>query len=172
MRQASAEPQRAPADALQCSPQSDSAPLPVFWTGQASRAARMIKRFPVLFALARERPAWVLMFTLGRLMPVRRALWYLGRPRSLPNQANSSLFPIIDAEKVVEALRHLGLYLGIQLPAELVREISEFAEQTPCYGDSRRTLAFLPGDYELVQAKHSAKVLLGRFFDGVEACPA
>jgi hypothetical protein len=146
-------------------------PVPETAASRLVGAARRFRaRLPVYLTDLRDDPRWVLMFTLGRLMPVRRALWRLGRPGAAASGA-SALFPAADLAIAQHDLERDGIHLGLQLPAEIVGGILRFAEATPCFGDFDRAVAFLPGEHAAAEEKFARPILVGHYLDEIEACP-
>jgi hypothetical protein len=134
------------------------------------RLRRIGAQLPRYLDYTRRDPGWPLMFSLGRLMPVRRAVWRLSRPY-LPEPRPSPLFPQVSAKAVAEALRRDGVHPGLLLPEPVVRGIRGFAERTPCFGNIDGRLEFLARDQPAFEQALGRAVLVGHFLDRIEACP-
>jgi len=133
------------------------------------RLRRMGAQLPRYIGYARRDPVWPLMFSLGRLMPVRHAVWRLSRPYR-PAQRASALFPQVDTAAAVQTLRRDGLHPGLMLPGQIVRGIRHFAERTPCFGNIDGNLEFLARDQPAVEQSLGRSVLVGHFLDRIENC--
>jgi hypothetical protein len=124
----------------------------------------MVKRFV-------RAPRWTLMFAFGRFRPVSSAVvFFYGRPVVQPRPEQATLFPDVDVESVVTAMRRDGLYAGINLPPETVAEIVEFANTTKCYWALNRDVQFLPADRAAAEERCGAPILLGRYLDIADRC--
>jgi hypothetical protein len=123
------------------------------------------------FRGARENPGWILIFTFGRFVVVRRLLHALSG-RTVPAEAGRpSLFSNIAVDQVVESLREDGIHLGIHLPEECRNAIYRFATTNVCYGAFDRRCAFLADDREQAERAFGRRFLVGHFLDAIERCP-
>ena len=132
---------------------------------------RMAARVPTYLADLRENPAWLAMFLLARTMPARRAHWLMAKKVKDADQG-PSLFGDISARAAAEALRRDGIFTGLMLPPEIAREIAQFAETTPCFGNFDRNLEFLAPEHGQAEAKFGRSLLSGHHFERVLQCPA
>ncbi len=136
-----------------------------------ARLGRMAARFPIYWANVRDNPQWLAMFVLGRLLPVRQALWRLAR-QTEPRDCPTSIFVNSDAAVGVEELRREGMHAGLQLPNALCRDILQFAQTTSCFANLSRELEFLPAEYEDAARRFDRPILTGHYFDRIESCPS
>lgn len=137
-----------------------------------ARLRRIATRIPTYFADAIDNPEWLVMFALGRVMPVRRA-YRRYHAMSVPlSTVERTIFAAPDAAKIVAALRTDGIFPGLRLPEAITREIRDFALTTPCYGNMERRLEFLAPDHAAAEERFGRPLLTGHYFDQVEQCPA
>ena len=136
--------------------------------------ARISARAPVYIADARANPGWALMFTLARLLPVRRALWELSSTSNLDlPETQDSLFGAVAIDQLLAELGPSGLVPGrISLPPHLCSEILQFAEETPCFGNLQRGIEFLAADHATAELRYRQSILTGHYFDKSDKCPA
>ncbi|MGF9691866.1 hypothetical protein AAIH46_03535 [Rhizobium sp. 0TCS1.26] len=132
---------------------------------------RMAARVPTYLTDLRENPAWLPMFVLGRTMPFRRAHWLTAR-RAPPTPPGTSMFGLLQAEKVAETLRRDGIFTGLELPAKIHEEIADFADRTPCFGNFDRSLEFRALDHAQAEAQFGRPILSGHHFERVMQCKA
>lgn len=75
------------------------------------------------------------------------------------------MFSGIDARQVAQGLREDGIFTGLQIPEELHREIRQFAETTPCFGNFDRQLPFLAPSHAEAEKTYGRSLLCGHYFD-------
>jgi hypothetical protein len=84
----------------------------------------------------------------------------------------STLFPDVDIERVVDGLRRDGLSLGINLPQDVVREISIFAENQPCFGNRDVRYGFYQSDLVNAEKYYKQRFSLASYYNTASLCPA
>lgn len=86
-----------------------------------------------------HRGLWIVMRLLGRFAPLRGLGVRLSRPvpRETIERAASTRFPGVSVDAVVSQLRADGVAEGIDLPADTVQAIMDFARRTPFAVNSR-----------------------------------
>lgn len=136
--------------------------------GQLSRVAA---RLPIYWSNMRDSPRWLPMFTLGRFLLVRQALWRLAR-ESASYDCSSSMFPGSDTRAALNELRGEGLFAGLQMPKHVSAEILRFAQSTPCFANLSRQVEFLPSAHADTVGRLARPMLTGHYFDRVENCAA
>ncbi len=130
----------------------------------------------------RTQPRYTLMRALARFETVRRsvagarALWQ-GAAATRFTQAceadlASSMFQGIDRFQFVRALRDDGLALGLVLPANVVREIRDYADRTPSFADRLPDRGFGPGQREAAERRIGKPILVSQYFNARTDCPA
>jgi hypothetical protein len=141
-------------------------------TGNRRRFGRILDRIGLYLRGAVENPTWILIFTLGRFVRIRRLLRAVSRWSGHAAETRSRLFDGVAIEATVETLEREGICLGIQLPEATVAEIRDFARTHACYGVFDRDFAFLADRHAAAEEKFGRRFLIGHFLDQVEACPA
>ncbi|HEV2672971.1 MAG TPA: hypothetical protein VGV37_00420 [Aliidongia sp.] len=137
-----------------------------------ARLRRIATRIPTYFADAVDNPEWLVMFALGRVMPVRRAYRrFRAVPAPIPT-VERTIFATRDAAAIATTVRTDGIRPALDLPEAITREIHDFALATPCYGNMDRRLEFLAPDHGAAEQQFGRPLLTGHYFDRVEQCPA
>jgi hypothetical protein len=120
---------------------------------------------------------WMLMYLFSRFYCVRRVLKLKARLRSTQRinrfsalQSNS-LFTDLDAVQVVNTLRQKGCYIGLQLPAQQVDEICEFAWSGTAIANFDERLPFVPAEREQYEAEYEEVFGVGTLLD-LPSCDA
>jgi hypothetical protein len=137
-----------------------------------ARLRRVAARVPTYFADAVDNPEWLVMFALGRLLPVRRAYRTLHPLGPAAPLAGPTLFGDADVAAIAAAVACDGIFQGLALPATSVQEIHDFALATPCFGNMERRLDFLAPEHAAAESRFGQPLLTGHYFERVEACAA
>jgi hypothetical protein len=85
---------------------------------------------------------------------------------------SNTLFPDINVDSVVTSLKKEGLYLGINLTEEIVKEIVWFAYSQPCYGYRQPKLGFYYHQKQLAESYYNQKLALAGYFNTSSLCTA
>ncbi|HWL20527.1 MAG TPA: hypothetical protein VNS33_12720 [Bradyrhizobium sp.] len=147
------------------------------WHDQATVGAwrlrgRIRDRLGLYFHGAWENPSWILIFTLGRFLLVRRLLAMISRRTTPMDASRSILFDGLAVDDVVEAVRDEGIYCGLRLPEQSLAEIRAFAQDHVCYGAFERRFAFLARHHAQAEEVYGRRFLVGHFLDEIERCQA
>lgn len=131
-----------------------------------------------------KNPRWHLMRLLSRFHYGRIYLKYLSvfldnsysKPDSKPkNCENTSeictLFPEIDIESVVSGLKRDGLYLGINLPPNIVEAVISFANTQPCFGNRDPRYGFSLSQRKIAEGYYGLKFPLAGYYNSAMLCP-
>jgi len=120
-------------------------------------------------------PRWLLMYTFGRFAPLRALVIGLVRwtrsPASDPG-LSPTLFPHVDPDETLTAMRRDGFFAPLVLPDEAVQEICAFANTHACYPDRERAFAFYHGDRLDAEKNYGQPILLARYFNTAAECAA
>ncbi len=122
-----------------------------------------------------KNPRWFLMRKMGRFSAARSLMSFFHKPPSKSHElltTEQTVFQDVNINAVVESLENNALYLGINLPENIVQEIFNFAMSTICYGNRKPELSFYYADYEQVQAKHTHPIIVGGYYNTASQCPA
>ena len=113
------------------------------------------------------------MFLFARTLLGRRVERRLaGAPYRQPDLAPVSMFSDVDLDKAVEELIKNGVWVGLRLPDEIVEQILDFAEKTPCFSRDSQQVGFLPRNVAAANAQRERDVVAGYYFEAVENLPA
>ncbi|MBH8565179.1 phytanoyl-CoA dioxygenase family protein [Nostoc sp. CENA67] len=123
-----------------------------------------------------QNPRWLLMRKVARFKIGRAIMLFFFKRSSQSyltfiNESNSC-FAEIHLDRVVNKLKTEGLYLGINLPQEMVQEIIEFAKSTACYGNRKSNLGFYYHQKEQVEKNLRKHFTTGNYFNTGLLCPA
>jgi hypothetical protein len=123
-----------------------------------------------------KNPRWLLMRKIARFKTGRDVIKFLFHPSnklysSVINESNSC-FPDVNVDDVVNTLKTEGLYLGINLPQEIVKEIVDFAHSTVCYANRKTNMGFFYHQKEQAQIKSGKNFIIGGYFNTSSLCPA
>ena len=112
----------------------------------ASLFDRVRARAPAYWPLMREEPLWAVMFAFSRINAARRIERFISSAEyKKPREVSNTVFSGLDLKKVVSTLIDEGVYLGLQLPDSIVREVREFADTHPVFTKDAPKEGFLPG---------------------------
>ncbi|WP_375499205.1 hypothetical protein [uncultured Nostoc sp.] len=123
-----------------------------------------------------KNPRWLLMRKIARFKTGRAIMIFLFPHSnklysSIINESNSC-FPDVNVDDVVNTLKTDGLYLGINLPQDIVKEIVEFAHSTVCYGNRKTNMGFFYHQKEQAQIKSGKNIIIASYFNTSGLCPA
>ncbi|HET7881731.1 MAG TPA: hypothetical protein VFL55_12655 [Acetobacteraceae bacterium] len=132
---------------------------------------RIRARAPIYIADTRQNPAWLAMFILARLTPVRQLLWrLLPAAKPVSQTVTSAVFGRVPISELVTELRATGLTQGIALPESICRGIREFAGQHDCFGNFDRSLAFQASQHVEAQRAFRRAILTGQYLNRIKDC--
>ena len=137
-----------------------------------ARFRRIATRIPTYLADAIDNPEWLMMFALGRVMPVRQAYRRWRPVQPVAPMAGETMFGPLAIEAIVGALRGDGIFQGLSLPGSIADEILGFAQATACFGNMERRAEFQPDDHATAEREFGRPLLTGHYFDRIEQCPA
>jgi hypothetical protein len=86
------------------------------------------------------------------------------------SRMSTSLFPGLDRQRFVQALRQDGVAHGLKLPAQLVAEIRQWSEQHPCYADRDPRHGFMLEQRKAAEARLGKPILLAQHFNAASEC--
>lgn len=114
-----------------------------------------------------------MMFAFSRINAARRLERFISSADyKEPTAVSRTAFLGLDLQKVVSTLIEDGVYLGLQLPSAVIREIVDFAKEHPCFTKDAPRNGFLPGDYEKANATRERDILAAFYFETASQCPA
>jgi hypothetical protein len=126
-----------------------------------------------LFRGITKNPSWLLMRKLGRFGAVRSLIHrFKPRPTPIAQFRGESVFPETASESIVQSLVKDGIYLGLNLPPDLLEDIITYAKQYPCYGDRKPEYGFHCTRKREAQQWYNRKFVTAYYFNTVENCPA
>ncbi|MBW4604470.1 MAG: hypothetical protein KME29_34125 [Calothrix sp. FI2-JRJ7] len=122
-----------------------------------------------------KNPKWLLMRKVSRFQAGRTIRYFLTRQSKLSQltiDESNSYFTNVNVNEVVNQLKDDGIFLGINLPQCVVKEIVEFAESTLCYANRKPELGFYYHQKEQAQIKTKKQFIVGSYFNTSSLCPA
>lgn len=94
------------------------------------------------------------MFLLGRFSSIRNLVSLFHRAKDLDKyQEEDSLFKDLEVDKAVESLQQLGYYQGINLPPNVINEITHFAYSKRIQARNCNNLSFIYADKKQLQTE-------------------
>jgi hypothetical protein len=140
---------------------------------EASVLERIRARAPTYWRYLREQPSWIAMFLFARTLTGRRLERWLSRaPFRSPAPVPDSAVETPDLNEVATGLIKNGVYVGLKLRPDTVRQILAFAEATPCFARDRQQAGFLPRDVARANLERERDVVAAHYFEAVERSPA
>ncbi|MCC5637456.1 hypothetical protein LC593_16720 [Nostoc sp. CHAB 5844] len=123
-----------------------------------------------------KNPRWLLMRKIAKFQLVRDIIKYFSKSSlhaflQLINEQNS-YFADVEVDEVVKNLHEEGLFLGINLPQEVVQEIVMFAKSTACYANRKSHLGFYYHQKEVAQNQVGKQFTTGCYFNTGLFCSA
>ncbi|MDJ0572778.1 MAG: hypothetical protein QNJ53_27570 [Pleurocapsa sp. MO_192.B19] len=137
-----------------------------------------LKRFEAkwkrYYEWAREDYRWLLMFFLSRFKFIRNlsAYFFYQPHESLKNLPGISCLDSIEEDKIVDFLNKDGLYVGINLPSKLVKQIYNYVDTSNCYGNKEFKFSFPYMEKEIAEKKYDQTFIIGDYPHVVRDCPA
>jgi len=121
-----------------------------------------------------KNPRWLLMRNLGRFEGVRSLLHALSKTHQETNceLKGDSVFTNINLPQVITSLEKESLYLGLNLPQNLVQGILDFAKSEVCYGDRKPNFGFYYLQKEQAESQYEKSFVTAHYFNTAESCPA
>jgi hypothetical protein len=122
---------------------------------------RVYFRFFRYFEYTIQNPAWLLMFLLGRFNLIRNFVSLFYRAKELDKyQEEDSLFKDLEVAQAVESLQQLGYYLGINLPPDVLNEITHFAYSSRIKARNCPNLSFIYADQKQLKTEDSTNTFV------------
>ncbi len=117
---------------------------------------------------------WLFMFVLSRFKLIRDlSTYFFCQPvQSQPGIQRSSCLDSIEEDKIVDILKKDGLYVGINLPNKLVKQIRDYANTSRCYGNKKPQFSFHHLEKEIAEKKYNQTFIIGDYLDVAKDCPA
>ena len=138
----------------------------------ASKLARLRARLPTYWTYIRERPTWLVVLLLGRILPVRSVERKLigGSIRAIAMPPTTRLH-VSEPDKIISDLKVDGVSTRFRLAERDVEEIYAFAIATRCKTRIPPIQSFLPLEFEIANQARHHDVLAAYYFSEVERCP-
>lgn len=135
--------------------------------------ATLWSRVPYLYSRFVGHPGFYVMRLLGRFNAARTIAPYFYERTAVRSYENKgSVFPELDVDEAVRGLKKDGLFLGIQLPEDLLENIIDYAARADCYGDRNPTYGFRCSDKQAAEARIGKRFVVGSYFNTASDCPA
>lgn len=130
----------------------------------------------------KENPGYVAMRGLARFPMVRNvvssargALKYRAyQPflQSCEKRMDQSVFKDVDRRAFIHELNQDGLAFGLMLPDATVKQIRNYADNTPVYADRKPNMGFLYNRREEAESKIGKPILVAQYFNARKDCGA
>lgn len=121
-------------------------------------------------------PKWFVMFCAARIQILRSLAILVTKHTSAQIYQDihgaNTLFPSLDVNKVVEQLKEDGLFLGINLPSDILNEVLEFSTQVEYYANSNPELKFILSDKDNSELKYQQSFATANHIHSSILCPA
>ncbi|MDH3603291.1 MAG: hypothetical protein OEU26_27060, partial [Candidatus Tectomicrobia bacterium] len=78
---------------------------------------------------------------------------------------SNSIFEDIDINHIINQLKQDGIYVGLNLPKDIVNEIRAFAYDTPCYANGCEHLGFYYHEKERVLKENQINLIIGDYYN-------
>ena len=147
----------------------DSILRPVaIWKTVRIKASYVVKNFV-------KSPKTFVRLVFGRFYTVRLIFSWLdrGHERQMtPPNGSQSLFPYLDIYEVVDSLKEDGVFLGLQLPQDILQEILDYTNSNDCYAGGDPSLGFRISEKQELDRTYNQQFYLADYFNVGEQCPA
>lgn len=141
-----------------------------------------MSRIRVLTKSLIDQPGYTLMrvparfrFARDAVSRVRGLLHGPGLRRYLAEREarlDQSVFRGVDREQFVRTLDADGLAFGLKIPAELVAQIRQYANGTPCFADRETARGFHAVQREAAECALGKPILVAQYFNTQQQCAA
>jgi hypothetical protein len=84
---------------------------------------------------------------------------------------STSVFHNLNISQVVDNLEQYGLFQGLYLPDNIVKEIFDFSLSTVCYAQRKTNMGFHILEREKAQLHYQTKILSAKYFNTASQCP-
>ena len=127
----------------------------------------------------KKEPRYILVFLLARFQIVRCAytcLLDLSKPQSNSearfNPSSDTLFPNLDTTKILNKLKKDGLFEGLSLPQDILRDILHYAKSQYCFADGKTNFRFKISEIKKLEQIYGRSFYVARYFNISTSCPA
>ncbi|WP_144863262.1 hypothetical protein [Hyella patelloides] len=117
---------------------------------------------------------WFFMFFLSRFKFIRNlSAYFFCQPHESQKSCQEiSCLDNIEEDEIVDFLNKDGLYVGINLPSKLVKQIHNYVNVSSCYGNEQPQFSFPYMDKEIAEKKYNETFIIGDYPDVSEDCLA
>jgi hypothetical protein len=136
------------------------------------KISRLRARLSDYIQIGLSNPIWITMFIFGRFL-IFRNLSRVFLKNHIKDAVNQYLtfFPELNTELVVSSLRNEGIFIGINLTTDIVKQIISFAESNVCFANSDKTKPILVSHDGTFRGS-SGTVVIGDYHDQIFSCHA
>jgi hypothetical protein len=130
-------------------------------------------RWQTLLRYVRPGPGHLLMYLAGRFQMVRGLAigWFrrsIRRPTRI--EACCSQLETVDIAQAVDSLKQTGLYCGLHLRTDTLRNLRQFCDTAVCYGNGQREYPFNCNDRASAEIAYGTRFSMGRYLDSLDKC--
>jgi len=122
---------------------------------------------------ALRNPKWLLMFCVARVQVFRS--WGINLSKSSYNQSEGnikSIFQKVNVDLAVEELRSDGLYVGLNLPQNILSEILDYSRSVSYLGNGNAKFNFLFSEKEKAESKYQKRFITAHHLNPALQCLA
>ena len=131
-------------------------------------------KFSYLLEAIITKPRWVLVLVLGRFQVVRFIYSLLsklcGNSQEALNPNSHSLFSNLDEKEVVKILKKDGIFVGIMLPQQILKNILQYVKYQDCFAGGRTDLGFKISEKDKVDLIYDLPFYVARYFNVSKSC--
>lgn len=121
-----------------------------------------------------DKPRWFLVFVIGRFQIVRLIYSNLSElfcdSQEVTNTDSHSLFPNLDVKEVIDILRKDGVYVGMCLPPNIVKDILQYTNSEDCFAGGMTNMGFKIPEKEQVDLVYDRPFYVARYFNVGTSC--
>ena len=128
------------------------------------------------FLAAFKNPKWFIMFCVSRIQVFRACGIYISKRPGYPiiniDKLVDSIFPEVNVDLVVGQLRNDGLYIGINLPQNILPEILSFSQSIRYFANANTELSFILPEKKAAELKYQQKFITAYQLNPTSLCTA
>ncbi|PMB26262.1 hypothetical protein [Fischerella thermalis] len=122
--------------------------------------------------LAIKKPDYIIMFCFSRIHFIRYLIKLIFKEKTNLKYEGNSVFADIEVNHIVDTLKKEGIYLGLNLPEYLWKEIIDCSKHITYLGNANLQFSFHLAEKQKEEKKHGTDFITGYNFDISSICPA
>jgi hypothetical protein len=133
---------------------------------------KLRRRFLHYLGFAIKKPDWIFMFCFSRIHLIRYFVQFVCKEKTATNYEGNSVFEDIEVNHVVTILKKEGIYLGINLPEYIFKEVIDCSRKLIYFGDGSSQFRFYISNREKEEKRRDKNFITAYNFDISSLCPA